>query len=44
MLSSRPSTLVPAEYFLITFTVPAEFRALAFAHQETVYDLLLRCG
>ena len=34
--------LVPAEYFLITLTVPAEFRALAFAHQETVYDLLLR--
>jgi hypothetical protein len=36
--------LVPAEYFLIAFTVPAEFRALAFAHQETFYDLLLRCG
>ncbi len=36
--------LVPAEYFLITFTVPAEFRALAFAHQETFYDLLLRCS
>jgi len=35
---------VPAEYFLITFTVPAEFRALAFAHQETFYDPLLRCG
>ena len=24
---------VPAEYFLITFTLPAEFRALAWAHQ-----------
>ena len=35
---------VPAEYFLITFTVPAEFRALAFAHQAAFYDLLLRCG
>lgn len=33
----------PAEYFLLTFTLPAEFRALAFAHQSVVYDLLLRC-
>jgi hypothetical protein len=35
---------VPAEYFLLTFTLPAEFRALAFAHQGTVYDVLLRCA
>jgi len=36
--------LVPAEYFLITFTLPAELRPLAWAHQRTVYDLLLRCA
>ena len=36
--------LVPAEYFLITFTLPAEFRPLAGAHQSVVYDLLLRCS
>ena len=35
---------VPAEYFLMTFTVPAEFRALAFAHQREVYELLMRCS
>ena len=34
---------VPAEYFLLTFTLPAEFRALAFTHQRVVYELLLRC-
>jgi hypothetical protein len=34
---------VPAEYFLLTFTLPAEFRALAFAHQSVVYDLMMRC-
>lgn len=34
---------VPAEYFLLTFTLPAEFRALTFAHQSLVYDLLMRC-
>jgi len=35
---------VPAEYFLLTFTLPAEFRALAWAHQGVVYELLLRCS
>ena len=35
---------VPAEYFLLTFTLPAEFRPLAFAHQEAIYDLLMRCS
>jgi len=35
---------VPAEYFLITFTLPAQFRPLAWAHQGTVYDLLMRCA
>ena len=34
---------VPAEYFLLTFTLPAEFRALAWAHPGVVYDLLMRC-
>lgn len=33
---------VPAEYFLLTFTLPAEFRALASSHQSEVYELLLR--
>lgn len=35
---------VPAGYFLLTFTLPAEFRALAWAHQKTVYELLMRCS
>ena len=35
---------VPAEYFLLTFTLPAEFRGLAGAHQGVVYDLLMRCA
>ncbi len=35
---------VPAEYFLLTFTLPAEFRALAFAQQRVVYEVLLRCA
>jgi hypothetical protein len=35
---------VPAEYFLLTFTLPAEFRALSWAHQSVLYELLMRCG
>jgi len=34
---------VPAHYFLLTFTLPAEFRALTWAHQHVVYELMLRC-
>lgn len=35
---------VPAQYFLLTFTLPAQFRALAWAHQGVLYELLLRCA
>ncbi len=35
---------VPAEYFLLTFTLPAEFRPLAWRHQRALYSLLTRCS
>jgi hypothetical protein len=35
---------VPAEYFLITFTLPREFRVLAWQQQRTLYDLMMRCS
>jgi hypothetical protein len=34
---------VPAAYFLLTFTLPEEFRPLAWQHQRTLYDLMIRC-
>lgn len=34
---------VPAEYFLVTFTLPAEFRPLAWRHQRTLYSLMIQC-
>ena len=43
-LERQLKRLVPAEYFLVTFTLPAELRPLAWAHQGVVYDLLLRCA
>ncbi|MCP4451344.1 MAG: transposase, partial [Planctomycetes bacterium] len=35
---------VPAEYFLLTFTLPQELRALAWRHQRTLYTLMTRCS
>lgn len=35
---------VPAEYFLLTFTLPEEFRDLAWRHQRTMYSILTRCS
>ena len=35
---------VPAEYFLLTFTLPKELRALAWQQQRTLYDLMIHCS
>ena len=35
---------VPARYFMLTFTLPAELRALAWRHQSGVYGALLDCA
>ena len=43
-LQRQLQSLVPATYFLITFTLPAELRGLAFAHQRLVYPLLMQCA
>ena len=34
---------VPAEYFLLTFTLPEALRVLAWQQQRTRYDLMIRC-
>ena len=33
---------VPGNYFMVTFTLPAQFRALAWQHQRVMYDLITR--
>jgi len=43
-LQRQLKTLVPATYFLVTFTLPAELRALAWSHQRVVYEALMRCA
>ena len=43
-LAQQLTHLLPCPYFLLTFTLPAELRPLAFANQKKVYHLLLRCA
>lgn len=33
---------VPADYYLVTFTLPAEFRSLAWRNQKELYNLLIK--
>ena len=41
-IERQRAKLLPVEYFLITFTVPAELRPMFWQHQRATYDLLLR--
>lgn len=34
---------VPADYFLITFTLPRQLRALAWQNQRVIYNLMFKC-
>ena len=34
--------LVPGEYFMVTFTLPAQLRSLAWKHQRELYELIIR--
>ncbi|MEY4591160.1 MAG: hypothetical protein RIR18_55 [Pseudomonadota bacterium] len=43
-LERQIKRLVPANYFLLTFTIPAEFRDLAWHHQRLFYALLFECA
>ena len=40
----QTKALVPGTYFLVTFTVPAELRALAWQHQRVMYTAMMDCA
>ena len=42
-LDRQQAKLLPVEYFLVTFTIPYEFRWIAWNHQRLIYDLLFAC-
>jgi len=41
-LQAQQHLLLPTHHFLVTFTLPAELRALARSNQKTIYHLLFR--
>ncbi len=43
-LAKQETHLLPCSYFLVTCTLPAELRPLAFANQKKVYGLLMRAA
>jgi hypothetical protein len=43
-LQRQLKKLVPGDYFLLTFTLPAELRHLAWRHQRILYDLMMQCS
>jgi hypothetical protein len=43
-LERQQELLLPVPYFLVTFTLPAELRDVAYRHQRSVYNLLFRAS
>jgi hypothetical protein len=43
-LERQRGKLLPVEYFMVTFTLPRQWRALLWRHQRIGYDLLLKLG
>ncbi len=40
-LDRQRTRLLPVEYFMMTFTLPRQFRVTAWRHQTTVYNIML---
>jgi hypothetical protein len=43
-LARQQELLLPLPYFLVTFTLPAELRDVAYRHQRTLYKVLFRAS
>src|SRR5437660_3628441 len=43
-LQQQKDLLLPTHHFLVTFTLPAELRAVARSNQKTIYSLLFRAS
>jgi hypothetical protein len=42
-IDRQQAKLLPAPYFMVTFTLPYELRTLAWHHQKAVYSILFTC-
>ncbi len=43
-LERQTQTLLPVEYFMVTFTLPYQLRALTRCHQKALYSILFECA
>jgi len=43
-IDRQQAKLLPVEYFMVTFTLPYELRALTWYHQKKVYNILFSCA
>ena len=41
-LQRQRAKLLPVDYYLVTFTLPAQLRPLVYSHQREAYDLLIK--
>ena len=41
-IDQQSQKLIPGNYFMVTFTLPAQFRTFAWQHQRVMYDLITR--
>jgi hypothetical protein len=42
-IDRQQAKLLPVHYYMVTFTLPAEFRAMVYRNQRTVYTLMFSC-
>lgn len=43
-LKRQTQKLLPVDYFMVTFTLPYEFRSLVFTNQKALYSALITCA
>jgi len=43
-LERQCEKLLPVEYFMVTFTLPAQLRNVAWHHQKKIYNHLIQCA
>lgn len=42
-IDRQQNKLLPVQYFMVTFTLPCEFKAVTYHHQKIVYAILFSC-
>ena len=42
-INRQQNKILPVQYFMVTFTIPFEFRSVTYHHQREVYTLMFSC-